>query len=90
MPTAGDTGNGPKRFSLNDAYGSPSGGGSELRNTIFMIPSRKPPQISPKGFPMEGIGIPPDYYIEENVEDYLNNVDGILKYAIELIRKEEI
>jgi carboxyl-terminal processing protease len=62
MPTAGDTGNGPKRLSLNDAYGSPSGGGSELRNTIFMIPSRKPPQISPKGFPMEGIGIPPDYY----------------------------
>jgi carboxyl-terminal processing protease len=90
LPTDGDTGNGPQRGSLNDFYGSPPDGGSELRNTIFMIPTRKPPQISPKGFPMEGIGVPPDYYVVPNVEDYLNNVDGILEFAIALIKNEEI
>jgi carboxyl-terminal processing protease len=86
LPTNGDTGNGPQRGSLNDAYGSPPEGGSELRNIVFTIPTRKPPQISPKGFPMEGLGIPPDYYVVPNVEDYLNNVDGTLEFAIALIR----
>jgi carboxyl-terminal processing protease len=90
LPTNGDTGNSPQRGSLNDAYGSPPDGGSELRNTVFVIPTRKPPQISPKGFPMEGIGIPPDYYVVPNVEDYLNNVDGALEFAIALIRNGEI
>jgi hypothetical protein len=39
---------------------------------------------------MEGVGIPPDYYVETRVEDYLNNVDGVLKYAVKLIRDKEI
>jgi carboxyl-terminal processing protease len=90
LATAGDTGNGPQSLTLNGLYGSPPDGGSELRNTVFVFPTRKPPQISPKGFPMEGVGIPPDYYVETSVEDYLNNVDGVLKFAVNLIRNEEI
>jgi carboxyl-terminal processing protease len=90
MPTAGDTGNGPQTLSVNGIYGSPPDGGSELRNIKFRIPTRKPPQISPKGFPMEGIGIPPDYYVAPNVEDYLNNADGTLEFTIALIRNGEI
>jgi carboxyl-terminal processing protease len=90
LPTAGDTGNSPQSVTLNDLYGSPPDGGSELRNTVFVIPTRKPPQISPKGFPMEGVGIPPDYYVETKVDDYLNNVDGVLEFAVNLIRNEEI
>jgi carboxyl-terminal processing protease len=90
MATAGDTGNDPQSITLNGLYGSPPDSGSELRNTVFVFPTRKPPQISPKGFPMEGVGIPPDYYVETKVEDYLNNVDGVLKFAVNLIRNEEI
>ncbi|MDR2648420.1 MAG: hypothetical protein LBB94_01685 [Clostridiales bacterium] len=90
LDTAGDTGNSPQSYSLNGLYGSPPDGGSELRNTVFRIPTRKPPQISPKGFPMEGVGIPPEYYVETKVEDYLNNVDGVLEFAVKLIRNEEI
>jgi carboxyl-terminal processing protease len=90
LPTAGDTGNGPQSVTLNALYDSPLDGGSELRNTVFVIPTRRPPQISPKGFPMEGVGIPPDYYVETKVDDYLNNVDGALEFAVNLIRNEKI
>ena len=67
--TRGCTGNIPKNFTTK--YG-----------TSFRIPTRKPPQVSPKGFPMEGIGIKPDFTVYQTVEDYLNDVDTVLEFAI--------
>lgn len=72
MPTAGDTGNSPRVQTTS--YG-----------TSFNIPTRKVPQISPQGFPMEGVGIEPHYRIETTVNDYLNNVDTQLDYLLTLI-----
>jgi carboxyl-terminal processing protease len=76
-PTSGDTGHGPRSYTLDD--------GAE-----FIIPTAKFPQESPGGFPMEGVGIPPDYHIAMTVKDYLNNTDSVLEYAIEKIKSEEI
>jgi carboxyl-terminal processing protease len=68
-PTGGDTGNHPENFTTQQGIS-------------FRIPTRKPAQVSPKGFPMEGQGIEPDYVIHLTVEDYLNKVDPVLEYAI--------
>ena len=67
--TGGDTGNGPQNFTTK--YG-----------TSFRFPTRKPAQVSPKGFPMEGIGIRPDFTVYQTVDDYLKNVDTVLEFAI--------
>ncbi len=74
--TGGDTGNRPKRFTTK--YG-----------TSFRIPTRKPAQISPQGFPMEGIGIPPDFTVYQTIDDYLNNIDTVLEFAINKASKLE-
>ena len=74
--TGGDTGNQPQDFTTK--YG-----------TSFRFPTRKPAQISPKGFPMEGIGISPDFTIYQTVDDYLKNVDTILEFAINKISEIE-
>ena len=71
-PTNGDTGNSPKIFHTD--FG-----------VYFSIPTRKPAQVSFKGFPMEGIGIPPHHFIKQNIEDYKNETDTILEYTINLI-----
>ena len=67
--TGGDTGNSPNNFTTK-------------HGTFFRIPIKKPPQISPKGFSMEGIGIEPDITVCQTVDDYLNNVDTVLEFAI--------
>lgn len=71
--TAGDTGNSPKTFhTTNGIY--------------FRLPTREPSK-SPKGFPMEGIGISPDYKVEQTVSDFMNSHDTVLDFTIELINK---
>ena len=70
--TGGDTGNNPNNFTTK--YG-----------TSFRIPIKKPSQISPKGFSMEGIGIDPDIAVCQTVDDYLNNIDTVLEFAINKI-----
>jgi carboxyl-terminal processing protease len=71
--TAGDTGNGPETFhTTNGIY--------------FRIPTREPSK-SPKGFPMEGIGISPDYKVEQTVSDFKNSHDTALDFTIDLISK---
>jgi carboxyl-terminal processing protease len=72
-PTGGDTGNGPETFTTQQGIS-------------FRIPTRKPAQVSPKGYSMEGKGIAPDHLIHLTVEDYLNNVDTVLEYAITVFR----
>lgn len=66
--TAGDTGNCPKAFNT-------SGG------IYFRIPTRKP-AVSPKGFPMEGTGIRPDYEVIRTVSDFMDNHDTVLDFAV--------
>jgi carboxyl-terminal processing protease len=66
--TGGDTGNNPQNYTTK-------------HGTSFRIPIRKPAQISPKGFPMEGFGIQPDFTVYQTANDYLKNVDTVLEYA---------
>lgn len=72
MPTAGDTGNNPRVQTTS--YG-----------TSFNIPTRKFAQVSPQGFPMEGIGIEPHLRVEQMISDYLDDVDTQLEFAIKEI-----
>lgn len=71
--TAGDTGNSPKTFHTSNGI-------------YFRIPTREPSK-SPKGFPMEGIGISPDYKVEQTVANFMNSHDAVLDYTIDLIQK---
>ncbi|WP_418698941.1 S41 family peptidase [Bacteroides sp.] len=70
-PTAGDTGNGPRPFSTK-------------HHTWFRIPTREP-DLSPKGFPMEGVGIPPHHQVSQTIADFMDDEDTVLKYTIGLI-----
>lgn len=74
MPTAGDTGNQPRFYSSSLGYS-------------YWFPSRKKAQISPKGFPMEGKSIEPDYAVSETIADYFANKDTVLEYVLQLISK---
>lgn len=68
-PTAGDTGNGPSNFKTSNGIS-------------FRIPTRKPPQVSYKNFPMEGMGIPPKFDVVQRVEDYLKDIDTVLEFVL--------
>lgn len=71
--TAGDTGNSPRTFHTS-------------KGIYFRLPTREPSE-SPKGFPMEGIGIGPDYEVRQTVYDFMNNHDTVLDFTIGLIQK---
>ncbi|MBX2953890.1 MAG: hypothetical protein KF870_15415 [Leadbetterella sp.] len=73
MPTAGDTGNQPRFYSSKMGYS-------------YWFPSRSAPQVSPKGFPMEGKSIQPLYPVSRTVAEYLEDKDTILNYALTLIK----
>lgn len=67
-PTAGDTGNAPDIFM--------SKYGISLR-----LPTRAP-KVSPKGFPMEGVGIEPHYEVRQSMEDYFNDKDSAIEFVL--------
>ncbi len=72
--TAGDTGCRPENFVSK--YG-----------IWFRIPTREP-HFSPKGFPMEGVGIEPHHKVRQTVEDFHNDKDSAIEYVLnELINK---
>lgn len=73
-PTAGDTGNHPKTFRTSNGI-------------CFRIPTAGP-SVSPKGFPLEGIGIMPDYQISQTVSDYFNDRDTQLEFAVEFFKNK--
>lgn len=73
-PTGGDTGNGPKRFKTNN-------------NIYFRVPTRKP-ALSPQGFPMESVGIPPHYNASQSVVDFFKNKDTVLEFTLQMIEKD--
>lgn len=66
-PTAGDTGNRPKTFSTSNGI-------------YFCIPTASP-AVSPEGFPLEGVGIAPDYYVSQRVSDFFKGIDTQLEFA---------
>jgi len=66
-PTAGDTGNRPKTFKTSNGM-------------CFRIPTASP-SVSPQGFPLEGIGVAPDYFISQTVSDFIKNRDAQLEFA---------
>lgn len=66
--SAGDTGCNPNNFISK--YG-----------ICFRIPTREP-HFSPKGFPMEGVGIEPHYRVEQTVEDFFDNKDTAIEFII--------
>ena len=71
--TGGDTGNGPRTFRTK-------------HGTYLRIPTRQP-DLSPKGFPMEGMGIPPHHQVSQTIADFMNDEDTALKYTCGLITK---
>ncbi len=73
-PTAGDTGNHPKTFKTSNGI-------------CFRIPTATP-SVSPKGFPLEGVGIIPDYYVSQKVSDYFNDKDTQLDFAIGFLKNK--
>lgn len=72
-PTAGDTGNHPQTFSTSNGIS-------------FRIPTAAPSN-SPKGFPLEGVGIAPDYIITQTVSDYFNDKDTQLEFAVDYFKE---
>ena len=66
--TAGDTGCRPENFVSK--YG-----------IWFRIPTREP-HFSPKGFPMEGVGVEPHPKVKQTVEDFLNVKDTAIEYIL--------
>lgn len=73
-PTGGDTGNRPRPFRTS-------------HHTYFRIPTSEP-DLSPQGFPMEGVGIQPHYQVSQTVADFMKNEDTVLNHAIGLVKKE--
>ena len=73
-PTAGDTGNHPKTFKTSNGI-------------CFRIPTAGP-SVSPKGFPLEGVGVIPDYYVTQTVYDYFNDKDTQLDFAIDFFKNK--
>ena len=73
-PTAGDTGNHPKTFKTSNGI-------------CFRIPIAGP-SVSPKGFPLEGVGVIPDYYVTQTVYDYFNDKDTQLDFAIDFLKNK--
>ncbi len=69
--TSGDTGNNPKNFGTS-------------RGTYFRLPTKEP-ALSPQGFPMEGVGIPPHHEVTQTIEDFMKNEDTVLNYTLGLI-----
>ncbi len=66
--TAGDTGCRPQNFISK--YG-----------IWFRIPTREP-RLSPKGHPMEGVGIEPHYKVKQTVADFFNDKDTAVEYIL--------
>ena len=74
--TGGDTGNGPRPFCTK-------------QRTYFRIPTRQP-DVSSKGFPMEGIGILPHHQVSQTVADFMKDEDTVLNYGCRTDNRETI
>ena len=73
-PSAGDTGGNPCLYKTTNGI-------------YYRIPIGYPFKYPPKGFPLEGKGVKPDYLVPMKVHDFLSGKDSQLSYAKELTRK---
>jgi len=73
--TGRDTGNRPRVFTSKYGFS-------------FRIPTRKPPQVSFAGFPMEGRGINPHLEAKLTIDDYLQNIDTVFQRAINYVERD--
>ena len=73
-PSAGDTGGNPCLFKTSHGI-------------FYRVPVGHSFTTSPKGFPLEGKGVAPDYLVPMKVNDFLLGKDTQLSYALELTEK---
>ncbi|MFD0798410.1 S41 family peptidase [Maribacter chungangensis] len=61
----------------------------KLSNTsVFYLVGRYTNVSAADSFP-DNRGIMPDYFVTQDIHDYLNDVDTVMKYTLELIQKEK-
>lgn len=58
-----------------------------LRNTKLVVSSANNTHVSTATKLPDEIGILPDFYVSQNIDDYLNKVDAVKNYALKLIKK---
>src|SRR3989339_653031 len=58
-----------------------------LRNTKFVVSSANNTHISTATNLPDNVGILPDYFITQSIDDYLNKIDAVKNYTLKLIRK---
>ena len=60
------------------------------KGKIYLLtdPTRQP-DVSSKGFPMEGIGILPHHQVSQTVADFMKDEDTVLNYAVGLITEKQ-
>src|SRR3989339_871720 len=58
-----------------------------LRNTKFVISSANNTHVSIATKLPDNVGILPDIFLTQSIDDYLNRVDAVKNYALKLIRK---
>ena len=58
-----------------------------LRNTKLVVSSANNTHISTATKLPDEIGILPDFYVSQSIDDYLNKVDAVKNFALKLIRK---
>jgi len=54
---------------------------------MLLLPVGHSSGTSPKGFPLEGKGISPNYLVSMKVNDFLSGKDTQLSYALQLLQK---
>ena len=54
---------------------------------FYRLPVGHSSGTSPKGFPLEGKGISPNYLVSMKVNDFLSGKDTQLSYALQLLQK---
>lgn len=58
-----------------------------LRNTKFVVSSANNTHVSTATKLPDSVGILPDIFVTQSIDDYLNRVDAVKNYALKLIRK---
>ncbi len=58
-----------------------------LRNTKFVISSANNTHVSTATKLPDNVGILPDIFVTQSIDDYLNRVDAVKNYALKLIRE---
>ncbi|MFZ4544836.1 MAG: S41 family peptidase [Saprospiraceae bacterium] len=58
-----------------------------LRHTKFVVSSANNTHVSTATKLPDAIGILPDFYVTQSIDDYLNKVDAVKNFTLKLIRK---